>query len=118
MARALLTPADLPQLPRVKINTLLSREPTSVTTTPVTLTDADHIILVDDDTVGGTVTINLPAAADSTGNIYDIKKIGTTGNVIVDGSGSETIDGGTTATLTEQYECITIYCNGSNWHIL
>ena len=118
MARMLLDPRDLPQLPRLKINTLLARNPTSVITSPVTLVDSDTIVLVDDDTVGGAVTVNLPAVADSKGNIYNIKKLGTTGNVTVDGSGSETIDGGTTAILTAQYECITIYCNGAAWFII
>ena len=118
MARALLTPADLPQLPRVKINSFLDRSVNTVITTPVTLDDTDLMVMVDDDTVGGAVTVNLPAVADSAGNVYYIKKLGTGGDVTVDGSGSETIDGGTTAILTEQYECITVYCDGATWWII
>ena len=118
MARALLTPADLPQLPREKINLLTGNEPTSVTTTPVTLTDADKIVLVDDDTVGGAVTINLPAVADSKGNIYYIKKLGSTGNVTIDPNGSETIDGATTQIIGSQWDCIETYCNGTAWFII
>ena len=118
MARLLLDPRDLPQLPRLKINTLLSRDPTSVTTSPVTLTDADQIVLIDDDAVGGAVTVNLPAAADSTANIYHIKKLGTTGNVTVDGSGSETIDGETTQVISIQWDSMKVYCNGTAWFII
>jgi hypothetical protein len=118
MARALLTPADLPQLPRLKINQLLSRDPTSVTSTSVTLTDSDWMVMVDDDTAGGTVTVTLPAVADSKGNIYHIKKLGTTASVIIDGNGSETIDGATTQTITTQYVSIQVYCDGSEWFII
>ena len=90
----------------------------TVTGTSATLGDDDYVILVDDDTAGSTVTITLPAAASHTGRVYHIKKLGTTANVIVDGNASETIDGGTTATLNTQYESITIACDGSNWSIL
>jgi hypothetical protein len=38
--------------------------------------------------------------------------------VIIDGAGAETIDGGLTATLTTQFESLTIISDGSNWHIL
>ena len=118
MARELLNPADLPQLPRLKINQLTGRDPTSVITTPVTLTDADHIVLVDDDTVGGAVTINLPAAADSQANIYHIKKMGTTGVVTIDPSGSETIDGATTLDIVFQYDAPEVYCDGTGWVLI
>ena len=89
----------------------------TVTTTSATLGDDDYVILVDDDTAGSTVTITLPAAASHTGRVYHIKKLGTTASVVVDGNASETIDGGTTATLTAQFESISIVCDGSNWHI-
>jgi len=90
----------------------------TITATSATLGDDDYVVLVDDDTAGSTVTITLPAAASHTGRQYHIKKMGTTANVIVDGNASETIDGGTTATLTTQYEAITIVCDGSNWSII
>lgn len=118
MARELLNPADLPQLPRLKLNQLLSRDPTDVTTTPVTLTDSDQMVMVDDDTVGSGVTINLPAAADSQGNIYHIKKLGSTGAVTIDANGSETIDGSLTQIITTQYTSLKIYCDGTEWWII
>lgn len=94
-----------------------TRDIKTVTTTSHTAAD-DGVILVDDDTATATVTVTLPAADVSDGLVYHIKKLGTTANVIVDGSGSETIDGGTTATLTAQYESIMIISDGSNWHII
>ena len=90
----------------------------TVIATSATLGDDDYVILVDDDTAGSTVTITLPAAASHTGREYHIKKLGTTANVVVDGNASETIDGGTTATLSAQFESISIVCDGSNWHII
>ncbi len=118
MARELVYPKEMPQLPRVKINQHLSRAVTSVTSTSVTLTDDDHIVLVDDDTAGSEVTINLPAASSSHGNIYTIKKLGTTANVTIDPNGSETIDGNTTLTVSIQYDAPKIYCNGTNWFLI
>ena len=88
----------------------------TVTATPVTAAGS-NILLIDDDTVGGAVVVNLPAAADST-RMYHIKKLGTAGIVTVDGSGSETIDGATTAVLTVQFESISIVSDGSNWHVI
>lgn len=116
--RLLLYPNELSNLPRAKLNQHLSRAPNSVITTPVTLTDDDWVVLVDDDTVGGAVTINLPAAADSEGNIYYIKKLGTTGSVTIDPNGSETIDGATTLIITQQYDAPEIYCNSVEWLII
>ena len=90
MARKLIFQNELLGKPtaREKLNQHLSRIVTSVTGTSATLTDDDHVVLVDDDTAGAAVTINLPAASDSEGNIYTIKKLGTTANVTVDANGS------------------------------
>ena len=89
----------------------------TVTVTSTSYTAAlERIILVDDDTAAATVTILLPAAA--TWDMYHIKKLGTTADVIVDGNASETIDGGLTAVLTTQYESIMIISDGSNWHVI
>lgn len=89
---------------------------TTVTTTSHTAAN-EHVILVDDDTAGAAVTVTLPAASGNSGLQYVIKKIGSTANVVIDGNGSETIDGATTATLTTQYEVMTVICNGTAWFI-
>jgi hypothetical protein len=64
------------------------------------------------------VTVTLEAAASAIKRRIDIKKLGGTANVIIDGNGAETIDGATTITLTMQYEAVTLVSDGSNWFIL
>lgn len=90
---------------------------TTVTTTSHAAGTA-HVILVDDDTAGSTVTVTLPAASASEGFEYRIKKLGTTANVVVDPDGAETIDGAATATLAVQYEAARIVSDGSNWWVI
>ena len=57
----------------------LTRPITTISTTSVTLDETYYTVLVDDDTAGGDVTITLPI---SSGRIYRIKKLGTTGDVL------------------------------------
>jgi hypothetical protein len=82
-----------------------------------TLAGTAGIILV---TTGATdKTITLPAASGIAGRVYVIKKIDSgSGYVIVDGSGSETIDDGLTATIKKRYEAIKIATDGSNWFVV
>ena len=71
------------------------------------------------DATAGNKTVNLPAASLSLNAVINIKKTDASANTItVDGDASETIDGGLTAVLTTQYESITVFCDGSNWHII
>lgn len=78
----------------------------------------EFVILCNDDVAGGAITVNLPTAIGISGKMYHIKKLGTTGNITVDGNGSQTIDGATTAVLTTQYESIQIVSDGANWSII
>ena len=91
--------------------------PKTVTTTTHT-TALEDVVLVDDDTAGGAVTITLPAAAVSEGIQYQIKKLGTTGAVTIDANAAEKIDGATTKVLSSQYKTITIVCDGTSWHVI
>lgn len=87
----------------------------------------EGLILVE---TGGTdTTITLPSASSpfiwdevygvNFGKILNIKKTDSgAGRVIIDGNGTQTIDGDLTKTLTTQYENLTIQSDGSNWHIL
>ena len=88
-----------------------------ITATTDSPTTSDYFLLVDDDTAAGSVTISLHAVSGNAGLAFKIKKLGTTGNVVIDGSGAETIDGATTATLTTQHEAIEVVCDGIEWHI-
>lgn len=82
--------------------------------TAYTATSTDYTLFV-----SGNTTITLPAASSNAGRIYNIKKIDAAGTTVtIDPNASETIDGAGTATITTQYQSITIQCDGSNWFIL
>jgi hypothetical protein len=71
------------------------------------------------DASGGSRKVTLPAAGASINVEFFIKKVDSTGyTVIVDPTGAETIDGQITQVLTEQYSAITVYSDGTEWHIL
>lgn len=84
---------------------------------PYTISATDYTIRAN--AVGGAITINLPAATGS-GRILNIKKIDASGFAItVDGSGSETIDGLTTQTISGQYDSMQIQDGASGvWDII
>lgn len=94
----------------------LNGSTTPVTTPSYTVTVTDYAILVDDDTAGSTVTVTLPPSTD--GLVYHVKKLGTTANVIVDGDGSELIDGALTMTIIFQYDSMMIVGDGTGWHVI
>ena len=80
-----------------------------------TITNNDGTILMNNSSLA---TSTLPTAVGVTGQIYTIKKINSASvNVIVDGNGTETIDGSLTAVLTVQYEAISVISDGANWLI-
>lgn len=65
------------------------------------------------------VTITLPAAAGYANQMYQIKKIDSTANIVtVDGNGSETIDGDLTALIAFQNSAMDIISNGTAWYII
>jgi hypothetical protein len=88
----------------------------SYSSTPVAITSANDVVIVD--ATAAPATVNLPTAASVVGLQLDIKKVDATNNVTVQANGAETIDGSNTATLTSQYESITIVSDGTEWHIL
>ena len=77
----------------------------------------DYTILCD--ATSGAITVNLPAAASSSGRVLNVKKIDATANTVtIDGNASETIDGATTKAISTQWSSFTIKCYGSAWFIL
>lgn len=79
--------------------------------------DRDKLIVVD--ATAGTTTIALLAAA-TAGDGFQIavKKTDASANtVVIDGNGTETIDGALTLTLSTQYSVAILTSDGSNWHI-
>jgi hypothetical protein len=48
----------------------------------------------------------------------NVKKVDSTANAItIDATGSITIDGSLTITLSSQYDSVDLYCDGTNWYI-
>lgn len=77
-----------------------------------TATSGEKVVLVT--ATGQTVT--LPTAVGNTAKFNF--KLMVAGTVIVDGAGTETIDGGLTATLVTQYEAMCIVSDNANWVVL
>lgn len=69
---------------------------------------------------GGGITINLPAITSNEGRIIHVKKTDPlAGSIVIDGNGSETIDGALTKRLYYQYESMTLVCDASaGWYII
>ncbi len=69
--------------------------------------------------VAGNITKSLPKATDSEGVFLIFKKTDSNATTVtIDPYGSETVDGLTTITLTEQYEVLRLYCNKAAWHMV
>jgi hypothetical protein len=95
------------------------RDVYAVSSTNYTVTDTDGYYTINVTTGASDRTITLPTAADNTDRVLIIRKADSgAGKVIIDGEGSETIDGNTTVNVPEQYEAITIQCDGSGWMII
>lgn len=92
-------------------------EPTAEKTAAYTLTDYDKNIMANATTAGFTLT--LPTAIGRANKVYKIKKTDITSNVVViDASGTETIDGLLTWDLRFAEDYIEIVSDGANWKTL
>ena len=81
------------------------------------LTANDDIIYVN--AAAGEVRLTLPVIGSLPGQTYTAKKIdSSTNKVILDGNGTDTIDGLLTQELTVQYAAITISDRPAEWGIL
>ncbi len=78
---------------------------------------ADSIVLCD--ATGGAFQVNLPAAADSEGQLLAVKKIDASANsVTIDANGAEEIDGELTQEILFQWTSLRMVCDGSDWFIV
>jgi hypothetical protein len=81
-----------------------------------TLGSNDLFVLVN--CTSANITITLPAASNYEGKHYHIKKKDTTSySVIVDGNGSDTIDGELTYEFDIPKVCISVVSDGTEWWI-
>lgn len=84
---------------------------------PVTLTAANAGNAYEADTTSGSITFNLPSAASvGNGKGFLFKKTNASNSIIIDASGSETIDGSLTFTFTQIYQTFAIFSNGATWY--
>jgi hypothetical protein len=84
-------------------------------TTTYTTSDREFVLA---DATSGAFTVTLPKPGVSTDVWINVKKVDSTANAItIDATGSITIDGSATQTLSTQYDSVDFYCDGSNWHI-
>ncbi len=75
--------------------------------------DDQNLILAD--ATSGVITVTFLPASMIKGVLYIVKKIDASGNAItLDGNGSETIDGASTASLASQYDVLRVVSDGSN----
>ena len=94
---------------------------TSLLTVPgadYTFTENDGVRTVFISTAGAQRTVTLPTASLNSNRIITIKKSDNDANsVVVDGTGSDAIDGDLTYELKFENDAITVQSNGSNWLI-
>ncbi|MGZ8924560.1 MAG: hypothetical protein ACXW2E_01625 [Nitrososphaeraceae archaeon] len=99
--------------------TLTSIPPTVInqTTSVLNTNHTSGIVYIHCDCSSTNITINLNTAVNNAA-IFIIKKTDSSSNTVtVDGSTTETIDGGETAIIAVQYESISLISNNSNWEI-
>lgn len=95
----------------------LSSKIQTISASTTTLDETYSVILAD--TSSNSVELDLPAAANSTGIQYTIKKISASNNLVIDPNGSENIEGGSTSiTISTNNVAVTIACNGTAWYII
>jgi len=70
----------------------------------------------------GGITLNLPTRSNNGGHVVVVKDaMGNAGSspIVIDASGDETIDGGLTHRMSENYESVTLICDGINgWMVV
>ena len=88
-------------------------------TADYTITDTDPDIVVMG-VISAHATITLPTAADNIGRIITVIIDGEPGayNVVVDGEGTEAINGAATKTNSVIYSYLRLLCNGVGWDII
>ncbi len=86
-------------------------------TTNYTATATSGTLIVKGDTTGGTFTVTLPTAVGNTATVI-IKKTAGSAALVIDGDGTETIDGGSTTSLIKVNESVTLISDNANWQIV
>jgi hypothetical protein len=98
-------------------STQLNVPPKTITPPAYNVVSSDQGSQLNCNATSGNITVNLPPLANTPlGYTIFIKKTDSSGNaVVVDGSGSETIDGSTTISITDQWAGIAIQRAQTGW---
>jgi hypothetical protein len=90
----------------------------TTTTTAYTPSKSDKTIFADASAASFTVTLPGAATVDA-GKTYTVKRTNAGANtVIVDGNGSETIDGITSLRLNQRFDYLQLQSDGTNWMVI
>ena len=109
-----LTPTDVGEIIQKGLNL---KGWTSTKTSNYTVTEGDYIVPVD--TSSGAVTITLGSEIVAKGRVVIIKDVGGSAGanaITVATEGSETIDGGSTASISSNYGKLMLISDGSDWY--
>jgi hypothetical protein len=106
-------PGKSPQTVRLNLDEIKGEDDVVTVTADYTIEGKTTVLA---DASGTALTVTLPPAIDSTDRRVYVKKIdGSANTVIVDGNGSETVDGVTASTITAQYGHRMLICDGEQW---
>lgn len=86
--------------------------------TPIATKSLNYTLTIGDATIlaSGNTTLTLPSAVGITGREYTIKKIDSAGTtILIATTASQSIDGNTNASLTNQYATIRVQSDGTQW---
>ena len=89
-------------------------QPVRTITTDYVVTNFDRMIFVD--TTGGNITVYLPSATTTAGREFIIQKSSASNTVTIQAYTGETVERGSTITLSGLGETITIISNGTNFN--
>lgn len=86
---------------------------------PVALAASDAGKAYEVDTTSGNIEFDLPSAASiGNGKGFLFKKTIAANSMVIDPSGTETIDNDATSlTITQQYQVVAIFSNGAEWYV-
>lgn len=77
---------------------------------------ADDVYLIN---AASPTVATLPAASSASGKIFTFKRLNSTSSTVtIDGNGAETIDGALTLSIPNQYDTISIVCDGASWWVI
>lgn len=94
----------------------LRRHPVEVVAVTADYTMLDIDLIVKADATGADVTVTLPSAKAREGRRAGVKKTDSSANlVVIDPDGTETIDGSTTISLTQENAYREMVSDGTNW---